>query len=110
MGDLRDDFAALRERDQKSAPPFGDLVRERPRGKGVSRNAIVYVLPVATVFAAAAAFVIWFGTRPQAEPPSAAAASHAAAAAPSADPEPLGFLLDEPPPLARFTDFDKEPR
>ncbi len=106
MGDLRDDFAALREADQKNAPPFGDLVRERPRAKRVST--IVYVLPAATVLAAAAAFAIWIGTHTQAEPP--AAASRAAVAASSAEPEPLGFLLDEPAPLARFTDFDKEPR
>ncbi len=108
MRDLRDDFAALREADQKNAPPFGDLVRERPRAKRVSP--IVYVLPAATVFAAAAAFAIWIGTRPQAEPPAAAASRATVVAAPSAEPEPLGFLLDEPRALARFTDFDKEPR
>jgi hypothetical protein len=106
MRDLRDDFAALREQDRKDAPAFEETARARPRPKGVSP--IVYVLPAATMFAAAAAFAIWIATRPQAEPPAARAA--AAARAPAPDPEPLGFLLDEPAALARFTDFDKDTR
>ncbi len=101
---MRDDFAALREQDQKNAPPFDEMMRTRPPARRVSP--IVYVLPAATVFAAAAAFLIYIVTRPQAEPPAAAA--HVAVA--PSDPEPLGFLLDEPPALARFTDFDQERR
>ena len=106
MRDLREDFAALRDEDRKNAPAFEEMARARPRPKSVSP--IVFVLPAAAMFAAAAAFAIWIATRPQAEP----AASHAAAAAPAsvADPEPLGFLLDEPAALARFTDFDKDTR
>lgn len=98
---MRDDFAALREHDQKNAPSFEEMVRARPRPRPVSP--LVFILPAAAVFAAAAAFALFIATRPQAEPP-------AAAAVPKSDPEPLGFLLDEPKPLARFTDFDEDRR
>jgi hypothetical protein len=99
---MKEDFAALREQDQKTAPSFDQLTRARPPARGVSP--LVFVLPAAAMFAAAAAFAIFIATRPQAEPPAAAAA------APKSDPEPLGFLLDEPASLARFTDFDQERR
>ena len=96
---MKDDFAALREQDQKNAPSFDEMTRARPPVRGVSP--LVFVLPAAAMFAAAAAFAIFIATRPRAEP---------AAATPKSDPEPLGFLLDEPASLARFTDFDERPR
>lgn len=101
---MKEDFAALREHDQKNAPSFDEMTRARPPARSVSP--LVFILPGAAVFAAAAAFVIFIATRPQAEPPRAAAV----AATPQPDPEPLGFLLDEPATLARFTDFDQERR
>ena len=101
---MRDDFAALREQDQNNAPSFDEMVRARPPARrGLSP--IVFVLPAAAMFAAAAAFAVVIGTRHDAEPPAASAARPAAS-----DPEPLGFLLDEPPALARFTAFDEERR
>ena len=102
--DLRDDFAALRDRDRANAPSF-DAMLARPAPPRRT-SPLVYVLPAAAALAMASAIVLWIGTTAlrSAAPP----ARHAVAVAAS-DPEPLGFLLDSPPTLARVPDFDSSP-
>ena len=98
---IPDDFAALRDRDRAAAPPF-DAMLARPAPPR-RRSPLVYVLPAAAALAMAAAFVLFVSSALQrAAPP----ARHVAVAS---DPEPLGFLLDEPAALARVPDFDSSP-
>ena len=97
-----EDWAALRDRDRAAAPSFDAMTNARPPARRTSP--LVYVVPAAGALAMAAAFVLWI----------AAAASRSAApparhAVVASDPEPLGFLLDEPAALARVPDFDSSP-
>ena len=96
-----EDFAALRDRDRAAAPSFDAMMaRPAPRRR---TSPLVYVLPAAAALAMAAAFVLWIFASRSAAPPSS---PHTIAAT---DPEPLGFLLDSPAPLARVPDFDSSP-
>jgi hypothetical protein len=98
---IPDDFAALRDRDRAAAPAFDQMIARPPPARRTSP--VVYVLPAAAAaLAMAAAFVLWIATSPM----HAAPPRHVAVAS---DPEPLGFLLDEPVTLARVPDFDSSP-
>jgi hypothetical protein len=96
------DFAALRERDRAAAPSFDEMMARPPPRRA---SPLLYVLPAAAALAMAAAFVLWIaaGTH-DAEPPRDRLITVVAN-----DPEPLGFLLDEPATLARVPDFDSSP-
>ena len=95
-----EDFAALRDRDRAAAPSF-DAMMARP-APARRTSPLVFIVPAAAALAMAAAFVLWIGSTAR----DAAPAHHAAVAS---DPEPLGFLLDAPPALARVPDFDSSP-
>jgi len=109
---LRRGFAKLKEDDARRAPNFQKLLE-----KGAVRSARspwAVVVPLGSVAAAAAVFLLWCGTQrmTSSEPTAAApqaAASMAAADQPAlvqdgkqappkreSDPEPLGFLLTIP--------------
>jgi hypothetical protein len=102
--DLPEDFAALREHDRARAPAFDAMMTAPPARR---TSPLVYVIPAgaaaAAALAMAAAFVLWIAAARSFEPPSARAPIVAS------DPEPLGFLLDEPAALARVPDFDSSP-
>ena len=103
MSDLRDDFEGLRERDRENAPAFDAMMARRPPPRPRRTSPLVYVLPAAAALAMAAAFVLWITTATSdREPPPLHAKT-------PSDPEPLGFLLDEPAALARVPDFDSSP-
>ena len=105
--ELEGAFAELRRRDAERAPPFAPMWR--PRRK---RATVVWLAaPAVTVAAAAAALVLWIGVRRDAEPaPPPAAAAVAAASAPdlrvAMEPDPLGFLLEQP----ATANLDADPR
>ena len=98
---IPDDFAALRDRDRAAAPSFDTMMAARAPARRTSP--LVYVLPAAAALAMAATFVLWIATASRSAAPPA---RHVVAAS---DPEPLGFLLDSPAPLARVPDFDSSP-
>ena len=113
--ELRRRFSKLREEDARRAPPFADLVRRgRPRAR---RPPWAIVVPLASAASAAAVFLLWCGAQstldgaPAAAPPPAAApASVAIALPPSAEREPLGFLLALPGSAAlKTTASDLDP-
>ncbi len=108
---LSAEFAELRRRDAEKAPAFETMWR--PRARRVS--AWWVAAPAATFVAAAAAAVLWIGSAAmrRAEPPPAAGA--AVVAKPSEpelrvamDPDPLGFLLEQPS-ISSVPDFDSVP-
>jgi hypothetical protein len=88
---MREDFQELRELDRAGVPPFDAMMLRAPPRSSARRAALVVLLPVATLTVAlAAAFVLWIAApHTFREPPPAIAKVQA-------DPEPLGFLLDEP--------------
>jgi len=99
--DLRDDFAALRDRDRAAAPSF-DAMLARPAPPRRT-SPLVFIVPAAAALAMAAAFFLFVATTARhAAPPTRAIVA-------ASDPEPLGFLLDEPAVLARVPDFDSTP-
>ena len=97
---IPEDFAALRDRDRAAAPAFDAMLARRAPPRRTSP--LVYIVPAAATLAMAATFVLWIATASR----SAAPPRHAVAVT---DPEPLGFLLDEPATLARIPDFDSSP-
>ena len=130
---LKRAFEALKREDAKKAPSFRALVEKGPLKK---RSPWVVLVPLTTVAAAAAVFVVWCNTTQMSsapaptaagpryatdEPPAAAphaaggktAKADAVAAAladgtPRSDPAPLDFLLDLPgsSALAATSSFD----
>jgi len=92
--DLRRGFAKLRELDARRAPTFEALADAPTR----RRSRWVIALPIASVTAAAAAFVVWISASKSdtSAPVSAAVAPVAAAPATALDPAPLDFLLELP--------------
>jgi hypothetical protein len=99
---IPDDFAALRDHDRAAAPPFDEMIARPAPARRTSP--LLYVLPAAATLAMAAAFVLWIATASRSASPPADSI-----AAATSDPEPLGFLLDSPPALARVPDFDSSP-
>ena len=98
---IPDDFQALRDRDRAAAPSFDEMMARAAPPRRTSP--LVFIVPAAAALAMTAAFVLFITT----------AARHAAPPARqiavASDPEPLGFLLDEPAVLARVPDFDSSP-
>ncbi|HEY1957286.1 MAG TPA: hypothetical protein VGH28_16820 [Polyangiaceae bacterium] len=105
--DLEKAFAELRRDDASKAPPFAPMWR--PRQKRVSLLWIA--APAASFVAVAAAFAIWIGTnaarKSDAAPPAAAVASGPSVRV-AMEPDPLGFLLEQPS-IASLPDFDVDP-
>ena len=107
--DLDDAFAELRRADAAKAPPFARMWR--PREKRVS---IVWIAaPAVSFVAAAAAVVIWIGVDARKADAPAPAAAIAAVPTPNVrvalEPDPLGFLLEQPS-IASMPDLDRDPR
>ncbi len=110
---LRRGFEKLRAEDARRAPRFEELVKRGPPRSARSPWAIV--VPLGSVAAAAAVFLLWCGTQQMMSPPEPTAAAPPAGSAvavdqpaavtdtkPQAPPdvvaerEPLGFLLTLP--------------
>jgi hypothetical protein len=107
--DLRNAFAKLRELDARRAPTFEALADAPAR----RRSRWVIALPIASVTAAAAAFVVWV-TASKSDTSASLAPVPAAptledTAAPAFDPAPLDFLLELPTSasLAGVPNFDR---
>jgi hypothetical protein len=102
---LKEGFAKLREHDARRAPTFEALADAPPR----RRSRWVIALPIASVTAAAAAFVVWISASMSEMPAPPAAAQVVAAPATALDPAPLDFLLELPTStsLARVPNFDR---
>jgi len=112
--ELRARFAELRGDDARRAPAFESMWRPRARARKVV-SAWWVAAPVVS-FAAAAAFVVWIASPRAADRAAPAPVAHASAVAPTEpdvrvamEPDPLGFLLEEPS-LASLPDFDSEVR
>ena len=114
---LRRGFAKLKEDDARRAPKFEELVKKGPPRPARSPWAVV--VPLGSIAAAAAVFLLWCGTQRMTSSEPTAAAPMATAPAPAAsmaaadqpavvqdgkqaapriapDTEPLGFLLTVP--------------
>jgi hypothetical protein len=102
---LKEGFAKLRELDARRMPAFEALADAPPR----RRTRWLIALPIASVTAAAAAFVVWVSA-PHSEMSAAKIAMPLAVVpAPALDPAPLDFLLELPSStsLARVPNFDR---
>ena len=86
--ELREHFRSLRRLDAKRAPAF-DAMWRKPK-----RSPWRFVVPLASVAAAAAVFLVWCATSQLASAPSSAPL--AVAQPLDTDPAPLDFLLDTP--------------
>lgn len=97
--DLRKRFGELKRADAAGAPAFDELVARRPRPR---KKAPLFVA-FAPVLAAAAVFLLWCGTRMNAEKRVASTAPVSAARpvmpirVEAATELPLDFLLDDAP-------------